>query len=345
MTPSRPSAPTLATRLPGLALLGVLAGGAALLAPVVPGVGPLVLAILFGALLANTVGVPSWAGPGVVTHSRLLELGIVLLGASLSVGDALAAGPRLFALVAATVVLGLLVVEALSRFAFDLPAKTGSVLAGGASVCGVSAAAAVSGAVGADEDQLAYVAAAILLFDAGTILLFPALGHLLDLPARTFGVWAGLAMFSTGPVAAAGFAYGPVAGQWATVTKLVRNAAIGVVAAGYSLYYARRESAADEAGERSAERVGLRGVLTSFPTFLLGFVAVAAVVNAGALPPSAVAGLQRGGDWLFALAFAGLGLDVRLAAMRAAGLKPLAVLGLSLLVVGTTTLAATALLF
>jgi len=51
---------------------------------------------------------------------------------------------------------------------------------------------------------ITFAAATVLLFDAVTLVAFPIAGEWLGLTGRQFGVWAGVSMFSTGPVAAAG---------------------------------------------------------------------------------------------------------------------------------------------
>ncbi|KTG08809.1 hypothetical protein AUR64_13395 [Haloprofundus marisrubri] len=319
------AATSVVRRLPGLAVLVGIAVTASLLGGVVPMLDGLVLAIAGGALVANTVGVPERVRPGVELHGRLLELGIVCLGAGLSLAAIRASGTLIVALVVATVCGGLVFVEALSRLPFRLPTKTGSLLASGASVCGVSAAATVGGSIDVDDDQLAYVAASILLLDAVTIVVFPLVGDALALGDKEFGIWAGLTMFSTGPVTAAGFGYGPVAGEWATLTKLVRNAFIGVVAVAYSFAYV---------GETARSKPVFARLWSAFPTFLVGFVAVVVVANLGVLSADQLAVVGRASDWLFALAFAGLGLEIRLDAMREAGARPLLVLVTYLFVAG-----------
>ncbi|MFB6170653.1 MAG: YeiH family protein, partial [Haloarculaceae archaeon] len=284
---------------PGIGALAVVAVVAHVLGTRLPYVNTLVLAVGFGVLLGNLVGLPDALRPGVDRHKLLLETGIVLLGVSVSVERILSSGPVVVGLAVATVAFGLVFVEALSRGVFSLPRRNGSLLAAGASVCGVSAVAAVARGIDADREALAYAAGAILLFDAVTIVVFPAVGGLLGLQPQVFGVWAGLSMFSTGSVAAAGFAYSPVAGRWATLTKLVRNALIGVVATGYAVLYARQDG--------DGTSIGPREVWNEFPKFLVGFLVVAFVANAGLLSGAALATLGRAADWLFALAFVGVG--------------------------------------
>jgi uncharacterized integral membrane protein (TIGR00698 family) len=328
--------PSLRRLAPGLAVLALLAVASRLLATVVPGLSPLIVAVVLGALVANAVGTPEWAAPGVATGSLFLEIGIVLLGASVSLAEVRASGPVVVLLVVLTVAAGVVGVELLARRVFGLRDQMASLLAAGSSICGVSAAAAVAGTIDADGDQLTHVVATVLLFDAVTLLVFPIAGDLLALSGKQFGVWAGLSMFSTGPVAAAGFAHSPVAGRWATVTKLTRNSLLGVVAVGYAARYAA------DGGTSNAR---LRQVWTEFPKFLVGFLVVAAVANAGLLSSAALASIDTVADWLFTLAFVGLGFDIQVSEMRDTGVTPVLVVLVQLLAVSTLTLVAVTTLF
>lgn len=352
--------PSLRAVLPGLAVLGGIAVLARVAAAGLPHVNALVLAVGIGAVAGNLGPVPRLLRPGLDQHKLLLETGIVLLGASIPLSQIAGAGPVVVALVLGTVAFGVVAVEALSRWPFALPRRSGSLLAAGASICGVSAVVAVARGIDADRETLAYAAGAILLFDAVTLVVFPAVGGLLDLPDRVFGVWAGLAMFSTGPVAAAGFAHSPAAGKWATFTKLVRNAFIGALAVGYSLAYLRRDRLAGgdgggdggpdvEGGPESGGPVGDGGspgglspvaIWEQFPKFLVGFLVVVAVANAGVVSPAGLSAVETVSEWLFAVAFVGVGFSIRIEEMRRAGLAPVAVLLVYLVLASALTLAA-----
>ncbi|MFD1597898.1 YeiH family protein [Halobellus rarus] len=325
--------------LPGLLVL--LVGGvlAHLLSTAVLGVNRLLLAVGLGVLLANAVGVPEWAEPGVETHSRWLELGIVLMGARVAVDQLLATGPTLLLLVVGFLGFSLVFVELVAREVFEIPERLGSLLAAGYSICGVSAIVAVSSGVRAKADEIAYAVATILLFDAVTLAAYPTIGRLLDLSDIVFGVWSGISMVSTGPVVAAGFAYSEQAGQWATITKLGRNVFIGVVAVLYAVYYARRDS------DDTSAAASWRSLWEQFPTFVLGFVAVAAVASAGLIPPAVVSLLERGYQWLFLVAFVGLGTSIEIRNLRNTGVQPLLVVLASLLTVSGLSLLASLLAF
>lgn len=312
---------------PGLALLGALGVGARMVGAATP-LDPLVVAVAGGVLFAATVGVPAVAEAGTDRYPLLLETGIVLLGAQMTLGRLVSTGPVVIALAVGVIVVGIAVVESLGRVA-GVGGDTRSLLAAGASVCGVSAVMAVAGSIDGDEDAVAYAAGTVLLFDAITLVAFPIVAAGTALPDRAIGVWAGLSLFSTGPAAAAGFAVSATAGQWATVAKLVRNAFIGVVAVGYAVTRAT-----------AGERTDLRAVWTRFPKFLLGFVLVALLANAGILDAGARAVLDGVVGWLFTLAFVGLGIELDPRKLRATGVRPMAVVLVQFLLVSGLVLAA-----
>jgi len=318
---------------PGLAVLVALGATARLVAVAVPSTSAVVVAIGLGLVVGNTLGIPEWASPGVRLHTLWLETGIVLMGAGIGLGRVVAAGPRLLALVVCSVLLTTLVVETFARFAFSIHEETGSLLAAGSGICGVSAVVAVAESIDVDETRIAYAAATVLLFDTVMVFAYPFVGHLLDLSGTVFGIWAGLTMFSTGPVTAAGFAFSEVAGEWAVLVKLTRNSLIGVAAIAYATYYAARRSA-DGSGAVGRTRF----LWSTFPKFVLGFFGVMLVANAGVLDAGQVESLTNVSDWAFLLAFAGLGLDIDLGDFRAAGYRPILAVLSGLLVVATVML-------
>ncbi|THE66269.1 putative sulfate exporter family transporter [Salinadaptatus halalkaliphilus] len=321
--------------LPGLVVLCL---GAVLARATAVGVGlnHLLVAIALGFVLTNGLGVPDRLEPGIATHKLWLGAGIVLMGASLTLETILEVGGLVLVVVVAVAGATILVVELLSRTVFDLGERLGSLLAAGAGICGVSAVVAVAGAIRAREDHIAYAAATVLLFDAITIVVYPIVGDVLDLSALVFGVWAGVSMFSTGPVVAVGFAHSEGAGQWATMTKLARNALIGVVVLVYASYYARGATGG---------RLSVRTLWDEFPKFILGFLVLVGIGSLGVLSPAQQAGIENAYNWLFVLAFVGLGTEIKLAELRNTGITPAVVVLLSLLLASILSLAVLTALF
>jgi uncharacterized integral membrane protein (TIGR00698 family) len=314
--------------LPGLVALclgAVLARGVELAV----GFNHLLVAIALGFVLTNSVGVSDRLAPGIATHKLWLGAGIVLMGASLTLETVLEVGGLVLLVVVCVATLTIVTVEMLARNIFNLADRMGSLLAAGSGICGVSAVVAVAGAIRAREEQIAYAAATVLLFDAITIVVYPILGDLLGLPGTVFGVWAGVSMFSTGPVVAVGFAHSEAAGQWATITKLSRNALIGVVVLAYASYYAR---------SGSSDRSSFRTLCDEFPKFVLGFLALVALASAGVFSPTQQASIENAYNWLFVLAFVGLGTEIRLAELRRTGTTPALVVLLALCVTSVVSL-------
>lgn len=323
--------------VPGVSLLILLAIISDRLATVLP-LNALILTIGAGFLIANVYGLPRWAEDGVNTHKVWLETGIVLMGARLTLGRILQTGPKMVFVVMMTVVLTLSIGELLARYVFGLPERLGSLIAAGMSICGVSAVVAVAGCIRAESNQIAYAVAAVLLFDAVTLVTYPLIGQALHLPGSIFGIWAGVSMLSTGPVTAAGFAYSDVAGQWATVTKLTRNAMIGVVAVGYSVYYTQDGGSSDV-----TEKIEI--LWNQFPKFILGFLALMTLSSVGAFSSSQIETMKTAYGWLFLVAFAGLGMNIQVGEMTRAGIKPTKSMLLTLLVVSVVSLVVISILF
>ncbi|CAJ53726.1 YeiH family protein [Haloquadratum walsbyi] len=324
---------------PGLGVLfalGLLARG---ITAIIPIGSHLIVVIGLGVFMANTLGIPDWAVAGVKTHSLWLEVGIILMGVTIAFQQVVDAGLQVLLIVGVAVCATVLAVEVLAREFFDIPEKIGSLLAAGSGICGVSAVAAVAGSIKPDQQQIAYAAATVLLFDAITLIIYPTVGHLLGLSDFVFGIWAGTTMFSTGPVTAAGFAYSRNAGEWAVLVKLTRNAFIGVVVIGYVLYYSRRGST-----DATVDHTW-RYLWESFPKFIIGFVVLMILGSAGVLSDTQITALDNASNWLFLVAFAGLGLSIDIGELRESGIKPVGVVSISLLLVSGLTLSALLYLF
>lgn len=327
------------TILPGLIALAVIGLVGYGLSTVISEINVLIITILLGIIIGNTYGIPDWARPGVSTHNLWLEVGIVVMGARVALEQVLDASSMLIMLILGTVVMTIITVEFFSRVVYTIPEEIGSLLAAGSSICGVSAVVAVAESIQVDRDDIAYAATTILIFDAITLFAYPLIGHALHLSDTVFGIWAGLTMFSTGPVTAAGFSFSNTAGELALVVKLSRNSLIGIVAILYAVYY-RRRAGTTTTVENGANGIGntLQSLWESFPKFILGFFAIMILANIGVLNQNQVSSLSNASDWAFLLAFAGLGLELQIDELRETGYKPVLTVLTALLVMSTVIL-------
>src|ERR1700759_1084967 len=161
-----------------------------------PNIEYVLWAILFGILIANTVGVPRIFRAGVATYDFWLKTGILLLGARFILGDVLKLGGISLLLVFIAFAFSLTFMTWLGR-TFNLGPKLTTLLAVGSSVCGVSAIIATQGAIDADEEDSSPAIAAILALGALSLFTFPLIGHALHMSDHAYGLWAGLAVDNT----------------------------------------------------------------------------------------------------------------------------------------------------
>lgn len=327
---------------PGLAVLFGLGYLSKYIGGLIPHVSFLLVCILLGLLISNIFNLPGLLEKGINdTYKIWLKTGIVVLGARVILSDLLAIGPNLLWMVLLFLCFTLLATEYLSS-QFGLNRKLRSSLASGTSVCGVSAIIATSGAIRADEEDVTYAIATILLFDAITVFLYPAVGEIFAIPSRVFGSWAGISMFSTGTTVAAGFAYNDVAGQVATITKMARNIFIGIWALLYAVYYVRLGTA-EATGTYSKGK--MRYIWQKFPKFIIGFILTMLVATLGVLTDTQVSSMKNAYNWFFMLAFVGLGYNINLTELKKAGLKPVVVVTVVFIITSLSSLGLSYLLF
>src|SRR5262245_13145058 len=282
-----------------------------------PNIEYVLWAILFGLIVSNTVGVPAICEAGIDTYELWLKIGIVLLGVRFLLGDVLKLGGASLVCVIFELVISIAVMTALGR-AFRLSPKLTSLLAIGASICGVSAIIAAKGAIDADDEDASYAIAAILALGAVSLFVFPFIGHALAMSDQAYGLWVGLAVDNTAEATAAGALYSEAAGRFAVLAKTTRNATIGFVVLGYALYWVRKGGASE------VEHKGAF-LWQKFPKFVLGFLLISALATAGIFsrPQSTdIANLSR---WAFLFTFAGIGLRTNFRALSNQGWRPLVV--------------------
>lgn len=286
----------------------------------------LVIAILLGTLV-RTLWVPSplWL-PGIDFSARfLLEVAVVLLGASLSAQAISAAGPALIAGIAAVVTVSLIATYAIGRFA-GLPSKMALLIASGNSICGNSAIAAVAAVIGAKPADVASAIAFTAVLGVAVVLLLPFAAPPLGLEAQAYGVVAGLTVYAVPQVLAATAPLGALAVQVGTLVKLVRVLMLGPLVLVLSLL----------AGRGTDSRLPPVGRLV--PWFVVGFVVMAIARSLGIIPDVLIPVLGVAATAFTLLAMAGLGLGVDVRAVAAAGARVSAVVTLSLLLLAAMAL-------
>lgn len=288
-----------------------------------PYVEALVLAILIGIALRTAWTPDARFRTGIAFSAKqLLEVAVVLLGASLSLGAILASGPALLAGIVGTVVIGIAASIAICR-ALGLPARMAILVACGNAICGNSAIAAVAPVIGAEPKDIAAAIAFTAVLGVLMVLGLPLFVPLAGLSDNQYGVLAGLTVYAVPQVLAATVPVSLLSTQVGTLVKLVRVLMLGPVVVAFSLIAPRLPQVTTGPTETRPARPGLTKLV---PWFILGFLALATLRSLGLVPDAAVKPLTQlaGVLTILSMAALGLGVDVRVLA-RVGGRVTLAV--------------------
>lgn len=312
----------------------------------------ILIAIAFGIVVRNLLPTPDWLRPGVkVAVKKVLPLAIVLMGAKLDFFDVVEVSGQalLINVVCVAVALGLTLWLCTKA---KISRRLGVLIGVGTAICGGTAIAVTAPVIEAKDDETALAVTTITLFGLLSIFTFPLVGTGLEMDQTQFGVWAGTAIQATPQVMAAGFAYGPEAGDTAVIVKLVRVLLLAPIVVGIGALYARDKR------RRQQAHVSPRTRLTTlFPPFIVGFVALALantvhllpnftvhrldspLWNAGSIDVS-MAQLATGtSSFLVTIAMAGVGLGVHIRGLVSVGTRALLVGSLAALILACFSLA------
>lgn len=292
-----------------------------------PFVGAPAFALLVGMALRLRYA-PDAAARGVVRFASrtVLQAAIVLLGATFSLTRVVRIGGSSLPLMLGTLAAALIAAWLVGR-ALRVDGTLQTLVGVGTAICGASAIGAVSGIVAATESEIAYAISTIFVFNVIAVVLYPAIGHALELGQHSFGLWAGTAINDTSSVVAAAYTYGHGAGDVAVVTKLARTTMIIPIALGIAALRARKGGG----GKR-------RSIRSLVPLFLVWFLAASALNTAGLVGPRLGHDLARVATVLITIALGAIGLSTRFAELRRTGLRPLALGTVLWAVVGVTGL-------
>lgn len=298
----------------------------------------LVLAILVGTVIRTAWTPGAHWFPGISFSAKtLLEIAVVLLGASISARMVMTAGPALLLGIAGTVVVALTASYGLGR-GLGLPHRMALLVACGNSICGNSAIAAVAPVIGADGEDIASSIAFTAVLGVLVVLLLPFTAPLLHFSGIQYGVLAGLTVYAVPQVLAAAAPLGASAVAMGTLVKLVRVLMLGPVVLGLSILTEKLREEPDEqlphltAGDRP--KPGRLPVHKMVPWFIVGFLVLAALRSCNLVPVSTLAPIKESADLLTVVSMAALGLGTDLKTVAGAGVRVTTAVILSLLILG-----------
>jgi uncharacterized integral membrane protein (TIGR00698 family) len=320
-----------ADRLPGLALVAVLAAVAISLGRVgwfaSAGISALTVAIVLGILVGNTL-YPRVARAGAdgVTFSKqsLLRLGIILYGLRLTFQDIAHVGIAGVAIDSLVLSSTFVLSWWMGTRLFGLERETALLIGAGSAICGAAAVMATEPVVRGRAEQVTVAVSTVVVFGTVAIFLYPAIyhfidrNHLLPMSSASYGIFAGSTIHEVAQVLAAGRSISENAANTAVITKMVRVMMLAPFLAILSAVLARTAARGNAGqGARQSSKIVI-------PWFAVAFIGVAACNSLGVLPKPAVAAAVTFDTVILAMAMAALGLTTHVSAIRSAGIKPLA---------------------
>lgn len=286
----------------------------------------LVLAILLGTAVRTIFRPGKQFAKGISFSAKLLlEIAVVLLGASISASAVIDAGPGLILGIACVVAIAITCSYGIGRL-LKLPHRMAILVACGNSICGNSAIAATAPVIGADSEDVAASIAFTAILGVVVVLLLPLLVPLLGMSFTQYGVLAGLTVYAVPQVLAATAPVAAISVQLGTLVKLVRVLMLGPVILALSVV----------AGNKDAEVKP--GFLQLVPWFIIGFLGMMALRSLHLIPETILPIIQFSSTALTIISMAALGLGVDVRSVASAGGRVTLAAILSLLVLGAISL-------
>lgn len=266
----------------------------------------MVLAILIGSVASALFPLSRDVGADVSRASKpLLEVAVVLLGASMNVAALATAGPALVGGIVVVVVVALSVGYAGGRLV-GLPPTIAALVACGNAICGNSAIAAAAPVLRARAEEIATAIAFTALVGVLVVVALPFLQSAAGLDPAQFGILAGLTVYAVPQVIAATAQAGAAATQIGILVKLTRVLMLGPILLLVAL-----------AGRRGpGPRPALRMLL---PWFVPGFIAMMAARWFNLVDEGTAEMMSDVAHIFTLLAMAGLGLLIDLRTLTRSG--------------------------
>ena len=318
--------------VPGIALAVALGLVASLLGSLFPVVGGPVFGITLGMLVQTLRSPGAMYRPGIAFAAKyVLQASVVLLGLGLGLNELLSTGVQTFPVMIGTLAAALAAAYVLGRM-LKVSGELQTLIGAGTAICGGSAIAATSAVIGASQLSITYAVSTIFIYNALAVLIFPALGHLMELSQTSFGIWAGTAINDTSSVVAAGYIYGDVAGETGTIVKLARTTMIIPITILLAALQARtlRKAAASESRTVPWKKL--------VPWFIVWFCLATALNTVGFVPTWLAEASGDSAKFMITVALTAVGLSAQFRAMHAAGYRPLILGGLLWMVVAVSSL-------
>jgi uncharacterized integral membrane protein (TIGR00698 family) len=285
---------------------------------------PVMLFALLLGMAMNFLSAEGACKPGIeFTSKQVLRVGIALLGLRITAAQVVAVGWGPVLLVVICVVVTIVVSMAAARL-LGFQVVFGLLTGGATAICGASAALALSAALPSHpmkDRATLFTVIGVSALSTTAMIVYPMLARAIGLDDRSAGLFLGATIHDVAQVVGAGYSLSNVAGDTATLVKLMRVAMLLPVIVVAAMMTRSRAQAGETEGERPP----------ILPWFAVAFAALVGVNSTGFVPHA----LQSTGNdisrWCLVASIAGIGMKTQLKELATVGIKPV------LLMLGETT--------
>tara|TARA_B110000003_G_scaffold225408_1_gene226191 strand:- start:1923 stop:2831 length:909 start_codon:yes stop_codon:yes gene_type:complete len=151
-----------------------------------------------------------------------LQIGIVLLGTTISLPDAIDVSSDYLPWISLFVIVSFFTGLILGKL-LGIHRRVAFLLSSGAAICGGTAMAAVAPIIKAKPQELLIAMTIVFLLNAVAIILFPIIGGYLEMTNFEFGAWSALAIHDTSSVIGSATIFSNESAQVAATLKLGRT--------------------------------------------------------------------------------------------------------------------------
>lgn len=287
--------------------------------------GPqLLYALLFG-LAFHFLYQDARCKPGIEFCARsLLRIGVALLGVRITLAQIgqLGVGPLATAVagIASTILLGAWVARR-----FGLKADFGLLSGAAVSICGASAALAVSAVMPKSKEgerQTLLAVVGVTGLSTLAMVFYPVLAKALGLSDTDAGIFLGGTIHDVAQVIGAGLTISHDAGDVAVIVKLFRVAFLVPVVVVLAYYWRRRGAQAQRSTSAHAPLL---------PLFLLGFLALVLLNSTGFVAPRLGDALSQLSRACLVVAISALGIKTSFEELAKLGWRPVALMAIETL--------------
>ena len=156
------------------------------------------------------------------TGTKLLQIGIVILGLTISSSGAINLTTKYFPYISLFVIVIFLVGLITSKI-LKIDTKLSMLLVSGTAICGATAMVAISPLIKAKPKDLLTSLGVIFIFNAIAIAILPIIGNNIEMSSEQFGSWMALAVHDTSSVIGASMSFNDNSVETATTLKLGRT--------------------------------------------------------------------------------------------------------------------------